>query len=101
MVSKKSNKKVVSKKSKKKKKIVFFVFLLFLIGKIRHGIGKKGGYFQLGMGPKFGRKGPDTIPNLNSLGSRTPDTKISLFRLPDNAPVICIHCSPTYGDGRG
>ena len=25
-----------------------------LIGKIRHGIGKKGGYFWLGMGPKFG-----------------------------------------------
>ena len=25
-----------------------------LIGKIRHGIGKKGGYFLLGMGPKFG-----------------------------------------------
>ena len=32
----------------------FFFFLLFLIGKIRHGIGIKGGYFQLGMGPKFG-----------------------------------------------
>ena len=41
------------KKSKKKKKNFFF-FLLFLIGKIRHGIGKKGGYFGLGMGPKFG-----------------------------------------------
>ena len=31
-----------------------FFFSLFLIGKIRHGIGKKGGYFQLGMEPKFG-----------------------------------------------
>ena len=41
----------VSKKSKKKKKDFFF--LLFLIGKIRRGIGEKGGYFQLGMGPKF------------------------------------------------
>ena len=30
---------------KKKKKKCFFVFLLFLIGKIRHIIGKKGGYF--------------------------------------------------------
>ena len=29
-------------------------FLLFLIGKNRHGIGKKGSYFRLGMGPKFG-----------------------------------------------
>ena len=37
---------------KKIKKSNFF--LLFLIGKIRHGIGKKGGYFRLGMGPKLG-----------------------------------------------
>ena len=43
--------------------------LLFLIGKIRHGIGKKGGYFRLGMvaeiGPlEMGRKSHDyiTIP---------------------------------------
>ena len=35
---------VVSKQQVKKKKY----------GKIRHGIGKKGGYFLLGMGPKFG-----------------------------------------------
>ena len=28
--------------------------LLFLIGKNRHGIGGKGGYFLWGMGPKFG-----------------------------------------------
>ena len=34
----------------KKSKIIFF----YLIGRIRHGIAKKGGYFQLGMGPKFG-----------------------------------------------
>ena len=27
--------------------------LLFVIGKNRHGIGKKCGYFPLGMGPKF------------------------------------------------
>ena len=38
------------KKVKKKR----FFFLLFLIGKNRHGIGKKGGYFRLGIGPKFG-----------------------------------------------
>ena len=41
---------VVSKKSKKKD----FFFLLFLIGKNRHGIGEKGGFFQSGMGRKFG-----------------------------------------------
>ena len=29
-------------------------YLLFLIGKNRHGIGEKGGYFGLGFGPKFG-----------------------------------------------
>ena len=45
---------MVSKKKKNKEKKKFFFFLLFLIGKIRHGIGKKGGYFRLGMGPKFG-----------------------------------------------
>ena len=39
---------MVSKKSKN------ISFLLFLIGKNRHGIGEKGGYFRLGMGPKFG-----------------------------------------------
>ena len=47
-----SYKKVVSKK--KYYYYYFFFFLLFLIGKNRHGIEKKGGYFQLGMGPKFG-----------------------------------------------
>ena len=36
------------KKKKKKKKI-----LLLLIGKIRHGLGKKVGCFLLGMGPTF------------------------------------------------
>ena len=40
-----------------------FFFLLFLIGKNRHGIGKKGGYFRFGMGPEIrpiekGRKCP-------------------------------------------
>ena len=40
--------------SKKVKKKIFFFFQLFLIGKIRRGIGKKGDYFLLGMGPKFG-----------------------------------------------
>ena len=40
-----------SLKKVKKKKIFFFYFSLF--GKYGHGIGKKGGYFQLGMGPKF------------------------------------------------
>ena len=47
---------MVFKKSKKKKNFFFFFFffLLFLIGKIRHGIGKKGDYLLLGMGPKFG-----------------------------------------------
>ena len=35
---------MVSKKTGKKN----YFFLLFLIGKIRHGIGKKGGYFLLG-----------------------------------------------------
>ena len=39
---------VVSQKSKKKKKK-----MLFLIGKNSHGIGEKGGYFRLVMGPKF------------------------------------------------
>ena len=47
---------VVSKKSKKKK------FLLFFIGKIRHGIGKNVGFF-IGNGAEIrslemGRKGP-------------------------------------------
>ena len=39
---------VVSKKSKKKskKKYFLFVFLLFLIGKNRHGIGKKVAIFE-------------------------------------------------------
>ena len=45
---------VVSKKSKKIFFFYFFFLLLFLIGKNRHGIGKKDGHFQLGMGPKFG-----------------------------------------------
>ena len=44
-------KKVKKKKKKKKKKIIFF--LLFL-GKSDMVLGKKGGYFRLGMGPKFG-----------------------------------------------
>ena len=35
-------------------KKIFKKILLFLIGKNRHGIGKKCGYFQLGMGPKSG-----------------------------------------------
>ena len=39
--------------SKKVKKKIFFL-LLFFIWKIRHGIGGKGGYFPLVMGPKFG-----------------------------------------------
>ena len=36
------------------KKKVNFYFFWGGGGKIRHGIGKEGGYFQLGMGPKFG-----------------------------------------------
>ena len=35
------------------KKKMLFCFLLFLIGKNRHGIGKCG-YYRLGMGPIFG-----------------------------------------------
>ena len=38
----------VLKKVKSEKKNIF------LIGKNRHGIGGKGGYFQLGIRPKFG-----------------------------------------------
>ena len=42
--------------SKKVKKDVFFFFLLFLIGKNRRHmvLGKRCGYFRLGMGWKFG-----------------------------------------------
>ena len=50
--------KKVKKKSKKKKskKKIFFFFLLFLniLGKTDMVLGKKGGYFRLGIGPKFG-----------------------------------------------
>ena len=38
-------------KTHENKNLLFF--LLFSIGKNRYGIGKKGGYFLLGMGPKF------------------------------------------------
>ena len=41
--------------SKEKEKDFFFLTFLNSIGKNRHGIGKKGGYFRLGMG----RKSPD------------------------------------------
>ena len=45
---------VVSEKMKKKKKYIYF-FYFSLFGKNGHGtIWKKGGYFQLGMRPKFG-----------------------------------------------
>ena len=62
---------MVSKKSKKKKNI----FLLFLIGKIRHGIGEKRWLFFIGNGAEIrplemGRKGPDNdrkyLVNLDS-----------------------------------
>ena len=36
------------------KKNIYIFFLLFLIGKNKHGIGKIGGNFRLGKGPKFG-----------------------------------------------
>ena len=44
----------------------FFFFLLFLIGKIRHGIGKKGLLFSIGNGAKIrplemGRKSPEGV----------------------------------------
>ena len=49
---------VVSKKSKIFF-FFFFFFLLFLIGKIRYGIGKKGDYFYWEWWPlEMGRKGP-------------------------------------------
>ena len=53
---------LVSKQKSKKKKEKFF-FLLFLIGKIRHGIGKKGGDFFIGTVAEIrtlemGRKSP-------------------------------------------
>ena len=37
--------------------LIWVIFFTFLIGKDRHAIGKKGGYFPLGMGLKFGPKG--------------------------------------------
>ena len=43
---------MVYKKKKIKKKIYIF-FFTFKNWENRHGIGKKGGYFRLGMGPKF------------------------------------------------
>ena len=51
----------------KKRIFFFFFFLLFLIGKNRHGIGKKGGYFRLGRGAEIrplekGRKSPAESP---------------------------------------
>ena len=52
---------MVSEKKVKKSLFVFF-YLLFSIGKNRHGIGKKGGYFHLGIGtnwaPAEGQKMP-------------------------------------------
>ena len=39
-------------RKKLKKNIFFFTFII--IRKIRHCIGKKGGYFRLEKGPKFG-----------------------------------------------
>ena len=43
---------------KKQNRNIFFIFFItFLIGKSKHAIGKKGGYFPLGMGPKFGPAG--------------------------------------------
>ena len=46
---------MVSKKVKKKS-------LLFLIGTNRNGIGKKGGYFRLGIGPKLASREGQKIP---------------------------------------
>ena len=55
---------VFSKKSKKKNFFFFFFFFTFLIERSRHGVGKKGGYLRLGMGPEIqtlemGRKFPE------------------------------------------
>ena len=50
---------MVSTKKKEKKKKIFYIyifFLLFLIGISDMVLGKKCGYFRLGMGPKFGPK---------------------------------------------
>ena len=41
----------------KSKWSVIFIFFTFLIGKNKDAIGKKGGYFPLGMGLKFGPAG--------------------------------------------
>ena len=85
---------MVSKKSKK----IFFFFLLFLIWKIRHGIGEKRWLFSIGKGAEIwpleiGRKSPvlglcpvwprqftDTSMKLDMKASDTISLKPNMYR---------------------